>query len=160
MRAANIVPRTGLPRHCHVHQVPCKGVCPQLRRVQKPCTADVPEFPRRGKHCALHPTSKSKGSVLSGKIRGPQVGDDRGHAMEVGRSALIPFPNPGPPGLARGNRSPGGHEATDTGLAYAPVSQAHGHNPVRSPGGETPLSKRATGAGGPNLLRGQLLLVV
>ena len=26
--------------------------------------------------------------------------------------------------------SPGGHEATDTGLAYAPVSQAHGHNHI------------------------------
>ena len=24
----------------------------------------------------------------------------------------------------------GGHEATDTGLAYAPVSQAHGHNHI------------------------------
>ena len=23
-----------------------------------------------------------------------------------------------------------GHEATETGLAYAPVSQAHGHNPI------------------------------
>ena len=24
----------------------------------------------------------------------------------------------------------GGHEATETGLAYAPVSQAHGHNHI------------------------------
>ena len=25
---------------------------------------------------------------------------------------------------------PGGHEATDTRLAYTPVSQAHGHNHI------------------------------
>ena len=28
-----------------------------------------------------------------------------------------------------------GHEATETGLAYAPVSQAHGHNHVLGGGG-------------------------
>ena len=27
-------------------------------------------------------------------------------------------------------RCPRGHEATETGLAYAPVSQAHGHNHI------------------------------
>ena len=30
-------------------------------------------------------------------------------------------------GGGRGAAKKGGHEATDTGLAYAPVSQAHGH---------------------------------
>ena len=29
----------------------------------------------------------------------------------------------------------GGHEATETGLAYAPVSQAHGHNHIAGGGG-------------------------
>ena len=30
--------------------------------------------------------------------------------------------------LTAGQRPPRGHEATDTGFAYAPVSQAHGHH--------------------------------
>ena len=29
-----------------------------------------------------------------------------------------------------GGETSGGHEATDTGLAYAPMSQAHGHNHI------------------------------
>ena len=39
----------------------------------------------------------------------------------------------GPPAGDRLKR--GGHEATETGLAYAPVSQAHGHNHIEEGGG-------------------------
>ena len=41
------------------------------------------------------------------------------------------------PLLLRGPRPPRGHEATETGLAYAPVSRAHGHNHIvqAPPGG-------------------------
>ena len=34
-----------------------------------------------------------------------------------------------------GSSFQGGHEATDTGFAYAPVSQAHGHHHFRRGGG-------------------------
>jgi hypothetical protein len=45
-----------------------------------------------------------------------------------------------------------GHEATETGFAYAPVSQAHGHNHIAKGGGEVRM-KTGLAVSGPQITR-------
>ena len=47
-----------------------------------------------------------------------------------GGGGLLGFGCQLPPQLTVGRMPLGGHEATETGLAYAPVSQVHGHNHI------------------------------
>ena len=107
-----------------MHRVPCKGICPRLFRVQKPCTADTSECPRLGKNPALHPSQERQGPGLSGGVRGPQVVHLRGHAMELICRASTPFPPSPVPWVSHGRQ----------------VAGCGG-------GGTPPLSKRAAGAG-------------
>ena len=75
-------------------------------------------------HCVRHPVWRPSGSQLGASPRPePLVG--RGYVTSV----------PACPCLAVSccsthARFARGHEATDTGLTYAPVSQAHGHHHI------------------------------
>ena len=53
--------------------------------------------------------------------------------VRIGANGGIPpSPNAAAKGPGLGTvRGSGGHEATDTGLAYAPVSRAHGHHHIQ-----------------------------
>ena len=82
-------------------------------------------------------------------------------ALYGGRAGAPVWPpaREGPPkhlAHSRRLRSRGGHEATETGLAYAPVSQAHGHNhivqvPRGGGGGRDAESRHAPAAAAPRL---------
>ena len=90
-------------------------------------------FPAKRKHCTVRATARNTPlrayrrrflpMIMDHSTNGATLFKYRHRVQELwgwgpsgGWTRLQPF------------RKGGGYEATDTGLAYAPVSQAHGHN--------------------------------
>ena len=79
-------------------------------------------------HWLMVPTCLGEEDHLLGYHVGPT-------SQHTRRSAFAPLRQGGDlnhhvPACGEGARACWGHEATETGLAYAPVSQAHGHNHI------------------------------
>ena len=76
------------------------------------------------------PFPSSPGGITAADLVKPRA--KRPSAASTGGRlpTVLMRPPPPPAQLSVKTEGGGGHEATETGLAYAPVSQAHGHNHI------------------------------